>query len=176
MKIFLSLTLTLLSLSVISEAHAHEGPPFPILVDQKFLDHKLSVWADPDTGNGLFLFYPEGEKLNPNDYLYEVITSTKNGEQKELLAGISMRSVDEKGKFTFTVSVPFTREAIWNIQILVKNKQNGDIVLDQTIPVEVTPPGPNRLESLIYLIPFLLLGGIWIKVVIHKRKKTPPAE
>ncbi len=168
--------LFLISLLVISEVFAHEGPPYPILVDQKFLTYKLSVWADPDTEKGTFLFYPEGENLNPNDYLYEIKATPKEANPTEILSGISLRSVDGSGKFTFTATIPFTREMTWNVQILVKNKQNGDIVLDQVVPVEVTPPGPNRVETLIYLIPFLLVGGIWIKVVIHKRKKTQPSE
>ena len=162
----------LFSLLVISEVFAHEGPPYPILVDQKFLTYKLSVWADPDTENGTFLFYPEGENLKSDNYIYEVKATPQMG-SKEILKGTSLQSVDEKGKFTYTATIPFSSEGMWNVEIKVKNKQNGDILLNQTIAVSVTPPGPNPMETLIYMIPFVLLGLIWIKVVIHKRKKKP---
>jgi hypothetical protein len=34
-------------------ARAHEGPPFPIVVDQRRGNHLVSIWADPDVGTGL---------------------------------------------------------------------------------------------------------------------------
>ncbi|MBC7711689.1 MAG: hypothetical protein H7177_00015 [Rhizobacter sp.] len=161
----------LFSMLVISEVFAHEGPPFPILVDQKFLTNKISVWTDPDTEKGTFLFYPEGENLKGDDFIYQIKATPTTG-PKEILSALAMKGEQQNGRFTYTATIPFPRAMVWNVEILVKNKQNGDVLLDQTLPVEVTPPGPNRTEILVYLIPFLIIGGIWIKVVIHKRKKT----
>ena len=33
---------------------AHEGPPFPLFVDQKVDRYVVSVWTDPDVGTALF--------------------------------------------------------------------------------------------------------------------------
>src|SRR5215207_4050738 len=35
-------------------ASAHEGPPFPLFVDQKVDRYIVSVWTDPDVGAALF--------------------------------------------------------------------------------------------------------------------------
>ncbi|HEX2163472.1 MAG TPA: hypothetical protein VHM02_05945, partial [Thermoanaerobaculia bacterium] len=35
-------------------AAAHEGPPYPIVVDRPAGPVLLSVWADPDVGTGTF--------------------------------------------------------------------------------------------------------------------------
>jgi hypothetical protein len=161
----------LFSLLVISEVFAHEGPPYPILVDHKFLNHKVSVWTDPDTDKGTFLFYPEGQGINPDDYIYIIKATPKEG-APEILSAIALKGQEQNGKPTFTATIPFSRAMIWNIEIVVKNKQNGDILVNQTLPVEVTPPGPTSTETLVYLVPFLLVGGIWIKAVLNKRKKN----
>lgn len=34
--------------------HAHEGPPYPVLVDQRCGPYRVSVWGDPDVGTGTF--------------------------------------------------------------------------------------------------------------------------
>ena len=47
-------------------ALAHEGPPFPILVDQRVGPYVASVWTDPDIGTGTFFVIlepPEGKEL-----------------------------------------------------------------------------------------------------------------
>src|SRR6476659_3503198 len=49
-----------------SPAAAHQGPPFPILVDQTAGPYVVSVWTDPDIGTGTFfviLEAPEGKRL-----------------------------------------------------------------------------------------------------------------
>src|SRR5215213_6343079 len=33
---------------------AHEGPPFPLFVDQKVDRYVVSLWSDPDVGDALF--------------------------------------------------------------------------------------------------------------------------
>src|SRR5215217_8374723 len=35
-------------------AVAHEGPPFPLFVDQKVDRYVVSLWTDPDVGDALF--------------------------------------------------------------------------------------------------------------------------
>ncbi|MBC7430152.1 MAG: hypothetical protein H7336_16180 [Bacteriovorax sp.] len=160
-----------ISLLVISEVLAHEGPPYPILVDKKFSNYKISVWTDPDTDKGTFLFYPEGENLKSDDFIYQIKATPQSG-APEILSALAMKGEQQNGYFTYTATIPFPKAMLWNVRILIKNKQNNEVLLDQTLSVEVTTPGPNRTETLVYLMPFLLVGAIWIKVVMKKRKKT----
>src|SRR5690606_18304045 len=49
-------------------ANAHEGPPFPVLLDEPAGDVLVSVWADPDIGDATFYIIvetPEGEPPDP---------------------------------------------------------------------------------------------------------------
>ena len=61
---FLRILLLLLILG--PPASAHEGPPFPIIVDRKAGPYVASVWTDPDLGTGTFFVIlepPEGRNL-----------------------------------------------------------------------------------------------------------------
>lgn len=162
-----------------SFSFAHEGPPFPILVDHVFGNSKISVWADPDTENGTFLIYPESQesqdskdsKDSPESLIFEVKATPKD-QAEPILKSTALTSQIENGKASYTATLPFPTEGLWDVTIQVKNKQNGDILTSATIPVEVTPPGPSKTEFAVYLVPFLLIGAIWIRVILYKRKKT----
>ena len=39
-----------------ARVRAHEGPPYPILVDKTLGPCVVSVWSDPDVGTGTFFF------------------------------------------------------------------------------------------------------------------------
>ena len=51
-----SLLLVLGWLAAAGPARAHQGPPFPILMDVPAGPYVASVWTDPDVGTGLFLW------------------------------------------------------------------------------------------------------------------------
>ncbi len=166
MKNFFLLSAFLFSFAI----YAHEGPPFPILVDHTFGDSKLSVWADPDTENGTFLFYPEG--ATSHETLLFEIKATPKDKNEPILKSTALSAQLEQGKHSYSATLPFPTEGFWNVTIQVKNKQNGDILTNVTIPVEVTPPGPSKTEFAVYLVPFVLIGAIWIRVILFKRKKA----
>ena len=48
-------------------AQAHEGPPFPIIVDEPLGPYVVSVWTDPDIGTGTFfvVLEPVGDARLP---------------------------------------------------------------------------------------------------------------
>lgn len=169
MKYFLILSFSFFA----STLFAHEGPPFPILVDHKFGEYKLSVWADPDTENGTFTFYPEGENLKKDDLYFE-IKAHPQGRPEPILKSTALIPTEDKGRYSYTATLPFPTNETWDIIVVVKNKQNGDTLTSTTVPVEVTPPGPNKTEFVVYTLPFLLVAFIWVKVMIHKRRKKTP--
>ncbi|MFA6235863.1 MAG: hypothetical protein WC635_00940 [Bacteriovorax sp.] len=157
----------LLSFFISSLALAHDGPAYPILVDKTFGTNKLSVWADPDVGLGSFWLYLEGE--NGQDFTL-LIKASPVDQPAHLLTSFAKISKNEPGKSVFIATLPFDREIMWNVEISLK--QNNLEVASFKLPLEVTPPGPNKLEVAVYFIPFLLLGFLWIKVVVAKRKKS----
>ncbi|MBO0721927.1 MAG: hypothetical protein J2P41_13975, partial [Blastocatellia bacterium] len=72
--------MVLLSVSSM-EASAHEGPPFPIIVDKNIGPCVLSVWADPDVGIGTFFIIldPLPGKTVPEGLAIEVGAQPTSG-------------------------------------------------------------------------------------------------
>ncbi len=168
MKILMSIFLGIfLSMSI----WAHEGPAFPILVDRKIANFKLSIWADPDTGQGTFSLYLEGEK-NPNLSI-DLAASPVDDSGHTLKAAGQLVDEDQK-RSTYKAILPFDRSLNWNVEF--KLKENGTLISSFSLPLEVTPPGPNKLEFAVYLLPFLLVGFIWIRVVIAKKSQQHKVE
>ncbi|MGV3720338.1 MAG: hypothetical protein ACO1SX_05450, partial [Actinomycetota bacterium] len=54
-----SVMLALLLLSA-TPALAHQGPPYPIIVDRAVGPYTFTVWADPDVGTATFYMNVEG--------------------------------------------------------------------------------------------------------------------
>lgn len=149
---------------------AHEGPPFPIVVDHIFGELKVSVWADPDTENGTFTFYPEGPNLKKDDLYFEIKANPKD-QTGPILKSTALQAIEDKGRYSYTATLPFPTNGVWDVIIVVKNKQNGSVLTSTSVPVEVTPPGPNKSEFVLYMLPFLVVAAIWVRIVLYKRRK-----
>jgi hypothetical protein len=146
-------------------AHAHEGPPYPIVVDRTVGPYRLSVWADPDVGTGTYFvsFDPEPPRNAP-DYrvTIEVWPTTSR------LARASHSATRERDG-AYRAAVAFDREEEWQTRLIVEGVNGrGEI----TFPVAVTPPGYGRWDLLIYLAPFLLVGGLWALVALRRRRRA----
>jgi hypothetical protein len=144
---------------------AHEGPAYPILVDKKISTGKVSIWADPDTGKGTFDIFIEGKTPLIKSVHLRSVPENDNAHVMETDAQLISTEGERQN---FRAVLPFDRELVWKVEFVLK--QNDGTENSTNLPVEVTPPGPNRLEFALYFLPFLLLGLIWIKVMFAKRK------
>lgn len=163
---FLLTTGLLLSLPAL--AAAHEGPPYPIIVDQNVGPCILSVWADPDVGTGTFLFIldpPPGGKL-PEDLRVEVGVQPRSGRLPEAIYKAARE--DQGGRVQFKALVPFDVQEIWHVRVRL---QSAGGVGDAATDVEVTPPGYGRWDLLIYLLPFAAVGALWLRAIIKGRRR-----
>ena len=154
-------TLTVVvALAAITELSAHEGPPFPILMDQRLADYQVSVWADPDIGEAQFFI---------------ILEAPEGGEPREAPRGVSMWLEPVSGRLE-RVTVQATRQNIrnqmqfearphfdqqdeWNVgfQLTDQNRTSREL----TTTIVSTPPGYGPWDLAIYLFPFLLLAGFW---------------
>jgi hypothetical protein len=151
-----------------SSAFAHEGPPYPILIDQKVFENRLSIWADPDVGEGTFQFFLEDGNLKELAFTAIEIraVSPKGIEDKQTYQ--AKHSSDDK----LVAILPFSSEGLWTLSVILKRPDgNWEQVI---VKVEVTPPGPSKLEFAIYTLPFLVAAFFWIKIFWYKhfRKKN----
>ncbi|HET9530365.1 MAG TPA: hypothetical protein VFQ92_08445 [Blastocatellia bacterium] len=153
-------------------ASAHEGPPYPIIVDQKVGGYMVSVWGDPDVGTGTFFIIlepTEGSALaedTAEDIKIELGVQPVNGRLAE--AHYSAWRDAVRNRVQYKAEVPFDREELWRVRFSLQGPRgSGEIVAD----VEVTPPGYGRWDLLIYLFPFVAIGLLWLRAVLRARSR-----
>jgi hypothetical protein len=155
-------------LAVARKASAHEGPPYPILVDKMIGPCLVSVWSDPDVGIGTFFVLldpPRGGAL-PEDITVEIGVRPVSGRLAE--ARYKAERENSSGRVQFKAEVPFDAQERWVTRILLKSSHGSG---DAAVEVEVTPPGYGRWDLLLYLFPFLAVGFLWLKAFLRGRSR-----
>ncbi|MBV9928497.1 MAG: hypothetical protein JOZ96_26005 [Acidobacteria bacterium] len=162
----------LLLLACGTSASAHEGPPYPILVDKTLGPCVVSVWSDPDVGTGTFFFIldpPPGGKL-PEDVRVELGVRPVSGRLPEAVYA-AVRE-DQGGRMQFKALVPFDAQELWRVRVRLQSAQGGG---EAETDVEVTPPGYGRWDLLIYLLPFAAVGALWLRALVKRRNRARPS-
>ncbi|HYX26235.1 MAG TPA: hypothetical protein VFC23_18930 [Thermoanaerobaculia bacterium] len=148
-------------------AAAHQGPPFPILVDRPVGPYVVSVWTDPDIGTGTFyviLDAPKGKRLSVQPRV-RIGVRPVSGRLPEALYEAEAQPVRHGARYY--AAVPFDRGEMWHVRCLLDGSAGGG---ELRADVEATPDGTlGPLGSLIYLVPFLGVGGLWLKAVLYRR-------
>jgi hypothetical protein len=159
-------------LTATRQASAHEGPPYPILVDKMIGPCLVSVWADPDVGVGTFFIIldpPRGGTL-PEDVTVEIGVRPVSGRLAEARYKAGREGL--RSRTQFKAETPFDAQERWLTRVVLKSSQGGG---EATVEVEVTPPGYGRWDLLLYLFPFLAVGFLWLKAFLHGRSRNKAA-
>lgn len=147
--------------------HAHEGPPFPILVDQKAGPYVASVWTDPDVGKGTFFVVlepPEGETL-PAKTTVRIGLQPVSKRLAEAVYEARLQPVRQGARYF--AEAPLDKAEMWRVRVLLDGSKGGGELMGQ---VEATPDGTlGPWASLIYLVPFLGIGFLWLKAAMRRR-------
>jgi len=158
------LATALLVFSFSARALAHDGPPFPIVVDQHVGPCVISVWTDPDIGQGSFFIVTQ--TAPPSDLTIQVTVQPTSGRLPE--ATYAAVREDLNGQVQYKTMVYFDVQEDWRVRVSLQSAQgNGETIAF----VEPTPEGLGRWDLLIYLLPFLAIGFIWLRAFLSKRKK-----
>lgn len=149
-------------------AAAHEGPPFPILVDKPACDYLVSVWADPDIGEAAFYIVvetPSGEL--PSE---EPDVAFWTEPVSERLERVSYKTERQplRNRMQFQVQPYFDTQDMWTVGFVISRGDGQRAEL--TAEVESTPPGMGVWDLVIYLFPFLLFGGLWARGLLRRRR------
>ena len=152
-------------------ADAHEGPPFPIVMNHPVGSMLVSVWTDPDIGTGTFFVVFEaadGSRL-PTDITVDVGVAPQSGRLDEVLYRAAPQKV-RQGARHFT-EVEFDQGEMWDVRILVESSAGSGVI---TSEVEATPDGTlGPISLVLFLLPFLAVGFLWLKAVLRKRQDAP---
>ncbi|HEV2843980.1 MAG TPA: hypothetical protein VG477_03970 [Thermoanaerobaculia bacterium] len=167
-----------LLLASVAPALAHEGPPFPILVDQRVGPYVVSVWTDPDIGTGTFFVIlepPEGTAL-PAQTTVRVAVEPLDKHHAETIYEAEPQKVRQGARY-FT-ETKFDQGGLWRVRVLLAGSEGGG---ELTAEVEPTPDGTiGPIALVLYALPFLAVGFLWLKAVLHRKEKAagetiPPA-
>lgn len=153
-----------LLLSLAGAASAHEGPPFPLFVDQKIDRYTVSLWTDPDVGDALFFVIVSGQL--PPDMQVQIGVQPASGRLPEAFYPGERETVS--GQVQYRALVHFDAEELWRVRVRLQSSAGN---AETIATVEATPPGYGRWDLLIYLVPFLAVGVLWAIAMIRKTKR-----
>ena len=156
------LAVIFLLLSFCAQTMAHDGPPFPIVVDQQVGPCVISVWTDPDIGQGSFFVITQGPV--PKDLTVHLDVQPVSGRLPEVTYG-AVR--EERGQIQYKTMVNFDVQEQWRIRVRLASSQGrGETVAF----VEPTPNGLGRWDLLLYLLPFLAIGLLWLRAFFATKR------
>ena len=171
--------LALVVVTATSALHAHSGPPFPIVASGNAGAYDVAIWTDPDatddaTAGGQFWVV-----LKPRDAAAAIPAGTH--------VRVAIRPLDRPGAELTATAAP--------VDGLV-SRQFAALRMDHEGPFAVRvaidgPLGPAEVTSrvdatydlrpppflfFIYLLPFVAIGLLWIKLLRRRRtlRATPP--
>jgi hypothetical protein len=155
-------------LAVAPLAWAHAGAPYPVLLEEPVGPYVVSALADPDVGGGEFFVLVEvlGGEVLPEATMVVLWVEPEDrhaGEQ----AYPAQRQETRYGE-RFVAEVPFDREGLWKASLVIEGPPgSGEI----SFPVEVTPPGVGWIATVACLVPFVILGLLWLRGTRRQRSR-----
>lgn len=167
-----AMTLTAILLAA-PPAMAHEGPPFPVLMDERTGPYLVSVWTDPDIGTGEVFVVLEAAGGEPwsEPTLVQVGVRPVSGRLPEVVYTAEPQSV-RRGARYYT-EVEFDSGGMWHLRVAISGPAGGG---EHTVEVEATPDGTiGPIGLLVYLLPFLAVGFLWLKAALRRRGRSRPA-
>ena len=164
--------LNLLPMACPDVAVAHEGPPFPIIVDHEVGPYLVSVWTDPDIGIGTFFVVfepnPEAQNISMKIRSVEVGVEPVSGRLEEVLYPAETQRT-RKGARYFA-EVEFDQGEMWHVRVVIEGDGWGEELNSE---VEATPDGSiGPIVILIYAFPFVLVGILWVRAIMVRRQGT----
>ncbi len=150
-------------------AFAHEGPPFPILMDKPLAGYTVSVYADPDIGDARFFIIIKSLEGKVPDEIPEVSMWTEPKSGRLERATYDAKQEDLKNQVEFKAEPYFDQRDFWTVGFQVTPP--GGKMAELTTEIESTPPGYGTWDFVIYLFPFAFLGGFWVFAMIRRRQR-----
>ena len=152
----------LLLLALQSGASAHDGPPFPVAVDQPLAGQNISIWADPDVGIGTFYVYVE--PASAAEALLPVTIHAVPDDPRWSEAETELVPADPEAPYQLIGEVPFEARGMWKVEFAPGSGEPFEL------EIEVTPPGSlGPIDILWFAFPFLAIGFLWVKGMMRHR-------
>jgi hypothetical protein len=158
----------LLWLAFPRSAQAHNGPPFPIIENQRVGPCVISLWTHPDVGTGTFyvIVDPAPGGTIPQDLKVEIGIQPESGRLPEVL--YNAERDDTRGQVDYKTLAQFDRDEFWRVRLVLESSQGNGQAFSR---VEATPTGFGRWDLLFFLSPFLAVGFLWFRGITRRRNR-----
>ena len=167
---FAAYAVIILALASTTRLEAHEGPPFPIIVDREVGPYLVSVWADPDIGTGTFfvVIEPGLDGRLPDVHSVRVGVRPESGRLPEAVYDAEDQNVRYGARYLAEVS--FDAGGMWDVHIVIEGEEGGG---DLRTQVEPTPDGTiGPIGLIVYALPFIAVAFLWIKAAMRRRQNA----
>lgn len=149
--------------------YAHNGPPFRVLTNQRVGPCILNVWTHANIGTSpiWIVVSPVPGETIPDDLEIEAdVTSVDDrNHAKHYIFHHERQGAGEE----YTSDVTLDYKGMWQIHFFLRStRANGEY----TVAVQATPHGFGRWDLLLYALPFIAIGSLWIIAFVqHNRRK-----
>ena len=151
---------------------AHAGPPFPILSDHAAGRYVISIWTDPDTtddgsAGGQFwvrLHGSGGEAIPAGTRVIVGITPAGRA-ARELTAAAAPVRGDVTNQFA---ALHMDHEGRFAVRIAIEGPlgtAGASAFVDATYDLR-----PAKSLLALYLAPFLVVGVLWVRLLVRRRR------
>jgi hypothetical protein len=149
----------LLLCSISALAHDHHGPPARIITDEQVGPWTISVWVQQsmETGRIFVKVRPSSGATVPDDLQVE-IGIQPTGQNSSVTFYLASR---ESPDGQYGVDAPFNMEQSWQVRVRL---QSSGGVNETAAYIGASPPGSGQWQLLLYSLPFLSVGGLWLRV------------
>lgn len=154
-------------------AHAHSGPPFPIVSNQVAGAYSISIWTDPDTTE-------DGKAAGQFWVLLEPASGARAIPPGTQVV-VALRPLDRPGNVQTGQAQPVngsvTRQFIallmdhegpFGVRVTVDGPLGHAEAGSQVTATYDLRPAPALIA--LYLFPFVAIGALWGKVLLRRRR------
>jgi hypothetical protein len=150
-------------------AKAHNGPPFPIIENQRVGPCVISLWTHPDVGTGTFFVIVDatGGSTIPSDLKVEIGVQPESGRLPEVV--YTLARDDTRGQVQYKTLTQFDRDEFWRVRLVLESVRGRGEAFSR---VEATPTGFGRWDLLFFLLPFLAVALLFFRGVSRHRSRS----
>ena len=153
---------------------AHAGPPYPIVSERMAGRYSISIWTDPDatddgTKGGQFwvvLEQADGGDVVPGTSTRVTVTALDRTGPAQTAVGEPVRG-DAGNQFA---AVLMDHEGPYRVSVAVSGPLGDAAIESQADATYDLRPPPYMLAW--YLLPFILAGLLWGRLLMVRRRRT----
>lgn len=151
---------------------AHDGPPFPIVSDQRTGAYVVSIWTDPDAtddGSAGGQFWVQLQMAS-GDAAVPAATRATLGVRPVVRTApmVSARAEPVRGDVSNQfAAVVMDREGRFAVEVAIDGPAGPATIRAEVDATYDLRPPPFMLA--VYALPFVLAGALWIRLLIKRR-------